>query len=138
VQHKGHALGGIWRIEDREKRHAKRVTQERVVLGVDPGLGTHDRIRDVRLQRRLAPCTSPANQPERFSRQRSRRFRRSDHWGAKPRTDLAHTWAGGQRSIEQVFEARPTGFGRARTHPGFKLIPIEETEEWRVADRDSA
>ena len=41
-------------------------------------------------------------------------------------------------NIEQVFVARPTGFGRARTRPDFKLIPIEGTEEWRVADPDSA
>jgi hypothetical protein len=39
---------------------------------------------------------------------------------------------------EKAVMARPTGFERARTHPGFKLIPIEGTEEWRVADRDSA
>jgi hypothetical protein len=30
------------------------------VLGVDPGLGTHDRVRDVRVERRLVACPSRA------------------------------------------------------------------------------
>lgn len=34
--------------------------------------------------------------------------------------------------------ARPTGFGRTRTHLGFRLISIEGAAEWEAALRSSA
>jgi hypothetical protein len=34
--------------------------------------------------------------------------------------------------------ARPTGFRRARTHSGFKLIPIEGADDWEAATMSSA
>lgn len=39
---------------------------------------------------------------------------------------------------EKVVLARPTGVGRAGTHSGFKIIPIEGTDSWETAARNSA
>ncbi len=33
---------------------------------------------------------------------------------------------------------RPTGFERADAHSGFRQIPVEGAEAWRIADRESA
>jgi hypothetical protein len=39
---------------------------------------------------------------------------------------------------EKVAMARPTRVDRARTHPGFRMIPIEGAETWEATVRDSA
>ena len=39
---------------------------------------------------------------------------------------------------QKVEVARLTGFGRGRTHSGFRQILIEAADEWRLAARESA
>ena len=39
---------------------------------------------------------------------------------------------------EKVVMARPTGLEPARTHSGFRLIPIEGADSWETAARESA
>lgn len=39
---------------------------------------------------------------------------------------------------EKVAMARPTGVGPLRTHPGIRVIPIEEAAEWEVDGLRSA
>jgi hypothetical protein len=39
---------------------------------------------------------------------------------------------------DKVVMARPTGFGRARTQPSFRIIPIEGAENWEAASSAGA
>ncbi len=39
---------------------------------------------------------------------------------------------------EMAAMARPTGFGRSGTHPGFRHIPVEGAEDWEAACLRSA
>jgi hypothetical protein len=53
-------------------------------------------------------------------------------------THAAHAHGLALALPEEAVMARPTGFGRAGTHSGFKQILIEGADEWRSAARESA
>jgi hypothetical protein len=111
VQHEGHALGRPQGIEDGEKRKSERVTQERLLLGVGSGLRTHDRIRDVRVERRLTACPS-----------------RTEHV-------QAHAAHNGRQPSSKVFDV--TGVCSAEPDPGLLhgVIRLSQGAEHAVCDR---
>ncbi len=54
VQDEGDAFGRRQRVQDDEQGEPDRVAQQRLLLGIEAGLGAHDRVRDVGLEGRLA------------------------------------------------------------------------------------
>ena len=55
VEDEGDAFGGRQGVEDDEQGEPDRIAEQRLLLGIEAVLRAHDRIREMRLQRRLAP-----------------------------------------------------------------------------------
>src|SRR2546427_482911 len=113
VQHERDPLGGSQRLEYHEQRETDRLGQERVVLGVDPGVAARDRLGRVRapLQRLLGP-----------------RRARAQHVEAQPRDDRR------QPSPEVLDSARVRA---AEPYPGLLngVVRLALRAEHAVGDR---
>jgi hypothetical protein len=93
VQHEREPLGGRQPLEHDEQGETDRIRKQRLLLGVDPVLGAHDRLGHVKVQRHLAP-----------------RLARAQHTQAHPRDDR-------REPRPQVLDA--AGVGAAEPKPGF-------------------
>jgi hypothetical protein len=60
VQHECHSLGGVKAVEDGQEGQAERVSKQRLLLRVQAGFRTDDRIRHMRIKGRLATHPSRA------------------------------------------------------------------------------
>jgi hypothetical protein len=75
VQHEREPLGWRERLEHDEQREPDRVGQQRLVLGIGPVGGIHDRIGDADADRLLAPPRARTQDVQRDARNDSRQPR---------------------------------------------------------------